>query len=226
MAPRRTFPALAAAAVAAVLSLGAASPARAASCPGADIVPAAGNLAQVAEATHCLLNAERAARGLKPTRHNAQLAQAAAGFSRRMVAERFFGHVAPDGEELETRLVRSRYIAASDDAFAIGENLAWGQGELSTPRALVTAWMNSPGHRANVLHRGYAELGLGFVLGTPSDPSQGATVTAEYGTRPTVAATPRRSGRCAGARTARARAAKAKAARRTCAAKAARRARA
>jgi uncharacterized protein YkwD len=229
MAPRRTFPALAATAVAALLSLGAASPARAAACPGADTVPAAGNLAQVAEATHCLLNEERAARGLKPTRPNAQLAQAAVGFSRRMVSERFFAHVAPDGEELETRLVRSRYIAAADEAFTIGENLAWGQGELSTPRALVNGWMNSPGHRANVLHPGYAELGLGFALGTPQDPSQGATVTAAYGTRPTAAATSRGTQRCGSTRTARTRTAGARAAkvaRRTCAVKPARRARA
>jgi uncharacterized protein YkwD len=225
MAPRRTFPALVLAAVTALLSLGA-SPAQAAGCPGADLVPAPGNLAQVAAATHCLLNEQRAAHGLAPTRENARLAQAGVAYSRRMVAERFFGHVAPDGEELTARLIRAGYIAASDDAFAIGENLAWGEAELSTPRALVTAWMNSPGHRANALRRDYTELGLGFVLGTPRDPSRGATVTAEYGRLDTVATPSRRARRCGSARTARARTAKSKAARRACAAKAARRARA
>jgi uncharacterized protein YkwD len=231
MAPRRTFPALALAAVTALLSLGAVSPAQAADCPGADLVPAPGNLAQVADATHCLLNEQRAAAGLAPTRSNAQLAQAGAAYSQRMVAERFFGHVAPDGEELTTRLLRSRYIAASDE-YTIGENLAWGQAELSTPRSIVAAWMNSPGHRANVLRPEYTEIGLGFVVGTPVDTSQGATVTAEYGLLETVAAaTPRPTRRCAPARTARAGTAKAKAkrakaARRTCAAKPARRVRA
>jgi uncharacterized protein YkwD len=216
MAPRRTFPALAAAAaVAALLSLGVASPARAAACPGADLVPAAGNLAQVVDATHCLLNEQRAAHGLAPTRLNARLAQAGAAFSRRMVAERFFAHVAPDGEQLTTRLRRAGYIAASDD-YMIGENLAWGQAELSTPRAIVAGWMNSPGHRANVLRPQYVEVGLGFVLGTPADASRGATVTAEYGRLETVADAPRRARRCGSARTARARAAKA--ARRSCAA--------
>src|SRR5215210_2616180 len=207
MAPRRTFPALALAAVTALLSLGAASPAQAADCAGADLVPNAGNLAQVADATHCLLNEQRAAAGLAPTRQNAKLAQAGAAYSGRMVAERFFGHVAPDGEELSTRLLRARYIAAADD-YTIGENLAWGQGELATPRAIVVAWMNSPGHRANVLRPQYAEVGLGFVFGTPADPSQGATVTAEYGLleTKTVAKTPRPASRCAAARTARGRA--------------------
>jgi len=132
--------------------------------------------------------------------------------------------VAPDGEELSTRLLRVRYIAASDDDFAIGENLAWGQAELATPRALVAAWMNSPGHRANVLGPRYAEVGLGFALGTPQDPTQGATVTAEYGTRPPVVAPLSRG--CSTGRAAGARARGAKAARRTCAAKPARRARA
>jgi uncharacterized protein YkwD len=222
MAPRRTFPALALAAVAALLSLGAASPARAASCPGADLMPTAGNLAQVADATHCLLNEQRAVRGLAPTRQNARLAQAGAAFSQRMVAERFFAHVAPDGEQLTSRLLRAGYIAASDE-YMIGENLAWGQGDLATPRAIVTAWMNSPGHRANVLRPQYAEIGLGFVVGTPTDPSQGATVTAEYGLLETAAKAPRRAARCAAGRTARARGAKA--ARRACAAKPVRRVR-
>jgi uncharacterized protein YkwD len=226
MAPRRTILALALAAVTALLSLGAASPARAAACPGADLVPAADNLAQVAEATHCLLNEQRAGHGLAPTRANARLAEAGATYSRRMVTERFFGHVAPNGEQLTTRLIRARYIAASDDDYTIGENLAWGQAELATPRAIVAAWMNSPGHRANVLGPRYAELGLGFVVGTPQDPTQGATVTAEYGTREPVVAPLSRIRGCSTARAAGARARGAKVARRTCAAKPARRARA
>jgi uncharacterized protein YkwD len=223
MAPRHNLAALALAAVTVLLSLGAASPARAAACAGADLVPTTGNLDQVAEATHCLLNEQRAAHGLAPTRANARLAQAGAAYSRRMVTERFFGHVAPDGEQLTARLLRAGYIAASDDA-TIGENLAWGQAELATPRAIVAGWMNSPGHRANVLGPRYAEVGLGFALGTPQDPTQGATVTAEYGTRQPVVAPLRRG--CSTGRAAGARARGAKAARSTCAAKPARRARA
>src|SRR5215210_6452899 len=106
-------------------------------------MPAADNLAQVAEATHCLLNEQRAAHGLAPTRANARLAEAGSAYSRRMVTERFFAHVAPNGEQLTTRLLRARYIAASDE-YTIGENLAWGQAELATPRAIVAAWMDSP----------------------------------------------------------------------------------
>jgi uncharacterized protein YkwD len=199
MAPRRPFPRLAALAPLAILllALGSPAPAHAAGCAGADLQPAAGNLPQVAQATVCLLDEQRAARGLTPTRRNARLEQASARYSRRMVAESFFAHVAPDGERLTERLLGAGYIARADD-YVLGENLAWGQAALSTPRSIVTAWMNSPGHRENVLRREFAEIGVAFALGTPEDPTRGATVTSEYGVR-----TPAARGRCAVARSAR-----------------------
>src|SRR4051812_14552407 len=201
MAPRIALPLLTAVAVLALLAgLGSPAPARAADCPGADVVPAAGNLPQVADATLCLLNEERAAHGLAPTRANAHLAQASTAYARRMVAEAFFAHVAPDGQALTARLLDAGYIARGDH-YVIGENLAWGQGELATARKTVDAWMNSPGHRANVLSRDYDEIGLGVVLGTPADRAQGATMTAEYGSRtaaPTARAATARCGRAAG----------------------------
>jgi uncharacterized protein YkwD len=99
-----------------------------------------------------------------------------------MVAQSFFAHVAPDGQSLRARLLRARYIKPFE-GYLVGENLAWAGGTQSTPRAIVAAWMASPGHRANVLHPRYTEIGLGFVVGTPADRSQGATVTANYGGR-------------------------------------------
>src|SRR4051794_84037 len=190
MAPHRTFPPLAAVVLAVLLLAGGSpAPARAADCAGADLVPAAGNLPQVAAATACLLDEQRAVRGLSPTRRNVRLEQASLRYSRRMVAERFFAHVGPDGEQLTARLLGSRYISSSDD-YVIGENLAWGEGDLSTPRSIVAAWMNSPGHRENVLRREFAAIGLGAALGTPQAASGGATITAEGGAR-TAPAAPR-----------------------------------
>src|SRR4051812_27249654 len=55
-------------------------PAGAADCPGADLIPAAGTLPQVADATVCLLNEQRAAHGLAPTRPNVRLAAASAAY--------------------------------------------------------------------------------------------------------------------------------------------------
>jgi uncharacterized protein YkwD len=179
MVPLRVLPVLAATGV--LIGLAAPSGAAAAApCAGADVQPSAGNLSSVSATTHCLLNQERTARGLTPTRSNRRLRTASLSYSRRMVAESFFAHVAPDGQALKTRLRLARYITP-DDGYIVGENLAWASGTQSTPRAIVAAWMASPGHRRNVLHPRYTEIGLGFVLGTPADRSQGATVTANYG---------------------------------------------
>src|SRR3954452_13677564 len=174
--------ALAALAVLAGVAVSAPAPAGAADCPGADLLPAAGTLPQVADATVCLLNEQRAASGLAPTRPNPRLAAASAAYAQRMVAESFFAHVAPDGQQLTARLLGAHYIAAGDE-YVIGENLAWGQGALATPRSTVASWMSSPGHRANVLSPEYQEIGIGIALGTPVDRAQGATMAAEYGTR-------------------------------------------
>ena len=50
---------------------------------------------------------------------------------------------------------------------AAGEALAWAQGRLATPHAIVRAWMHSPPHRAVLLGRGYRDVGIGVALGSP-----------------------------------------------------------
>ena len=63
----------------------------------------------------------------------------------------------------------------------MGENIGWGQGSLATARSMVTAWMNSPGHRENLLSADYNQVGLGLALGTPTDQTWGATYTTDFG---------------------------------------------
>jgi uncharacterized protein YkwD len=202
-----------AAAVLAALALGLPAGAQAADCAGADLVPAAANLPQVGHATLCLLNQQRAAAGAQPLRESPQLTFASAGYSRQMVAQAFFAHEAPDGSTLVERLTTTGYIQAGN-AWSVGENIGWGQSQLSTPRAMVAAWMNSPGHRANILDRGFEEIGLGVALGTPPDRTWGATYTTDFGKRAhdvAVAAGPRavtRKSKRAGARRAPARCAR------------------
>lgn len=162
----------------------------AADCPGADLVPSLSNTVAIGQATLCLLNAERVAQGLAPLTDNPQLDTAALAYSQRMVAESFFAHEAPDGSTLVDRLKGSGYLVA-DDGWVVGENLAWGQGPLSTPRAIMTAWMNSEGHRANILNEEYGEIGFGLAMGTPPDRTWGATFTTEFGTRRALAPVPR-----------------------------------
>jgi uncharacterized protein YkwD len=165
------------------LSLGAPAGARAADCPGANTVPAAGNLPAIGQATLCLVNEQRAAHGMRGVRENARLTSASAGYSQRMVAQAFFAHEAPDGTTLVERLTSARYLDGGDD-WVVGENIGWGQDELSTPRAMVTAWMNSPGHRKNILAADYGDIGLGLAMGTPENAAWGATYTTDFGHRP------------------------------------------
>jgi len=167
----------------AALALAAPAGASAADCPGADLVPDADNLGQVADATVCLLNAERAAGGLGSVSRNGALDQASMSFSQRMVAEAFFAHNSPDGGTLVDRLTGSGYLGGGGAAWAVGENIAWGQAQLSTPASIVRAWMESPGHRANILSDHYGEIGIGLALGTPVDRSWGATYTTDFGSR-------------------------------------------
>ena len=178
LSPRR-----AATFVAAVAALALAAPAgaQAAECgAAADLVPDASNLTQVGQATLCLLNNERATQGLRPVAETPGLTQPSRAYSARMVAERFFAHESPDGGTLVDRLTSAGYIAPDGD-WTVGENIAWGQGPLSTPRSIVAAWMASPGHRKNILTGEYTEIGLGVVTGTPGDTSWGATYTTDFG---------------------------------------------
>lgn len=163
------------------LALGAPAAANASECAGADTVPAADNVAAINQVTLCLLNEQRAAAGVAALTQNPALANASAAYSQRMVAEGFFSHQSPDGGVLVQRLTSARYLNGGED-WVVGENIGWGQGPLSTPRSMVNAWMNSPGHRSNVLSADYREIGLGLALGTPSDRSWGATYTTDFGT--------------------------------------------
>jgi uncharacterized protein YkwD len=163
-------------------------------CPGADAVPAADNLAQVGQATLCLLNRQRAGRGLAVLAENGALSSASRGYAQRMVAQAFFAHESPDGGTLVDRLGAARYLAGDSD-WSVGENIGWGQGALASARSMVDAWMRSPGHRRNILGADYREVGLGLALGTPVDASWGATYTTDFGFRGTAARKPAR--RCA-----------------------------
>src|SRR3954463_1203029 len=168
---------------------GAHASAQTAACPGADLVPTAGNLAQVGQATLCLLNDERAAAGLRPLTIAPALSTPSATYSARMVAENFFAHESPDGTTLTSRLTAAGYISPDGD-WIVGENIAWGQGDLATARNIMVAWMNSPGHRHNILTGEFTEVGVGIVPGTPGDTSWGATYTTDFGNVQGAATTP------------------------------------
>jgi uncharacterized protein YkwD len=153
----------------------------AAACPTPDLDPLAGSPSAVVAATLCLVNAERVDRGLARLDANPKLATAARRYAGDLVDGGYFSHTGRDGSDVGRRLRRVGYVP-NDRAWTVGENLAWGTGVLATPAAIVRAWMNSPGHRANVLDPRYREIGLGFVTGNPARAEGvGATYAAEFG---------------------------------------------
>jgi uncharacterized protein YkwD len=100
------------------------------------------------------------------------------------VSQGFFSHNSLNGKGFVDRIEAAGYMRGARSWF-VGENLVWGNGELSTPANLVKAWMDSPAHRANLLRGRFKELGIGVQRGTPNEASQqnGVTVSSEYGFR-------------------------------------------
>ena len=155
--------------------------ARAASgCPGADDLPAPGNVARIRSATLCLVNAVRRAGGLRPLRRDRRLSRAAAIHSRDMILRGYFSHVAPGGATLVNRLRRARWLPRRPGWLA-GENIGFGEHPLSTPRATVDGWLASSAHRENMLDRTWRLAGAGIVPGIPASVTGGATYTAVFG---------------------------------------------
>jgi uncharacterized protein YkwD len=151
-------------------------------CPNADITANAGNLDAFRAAVVCLHNQIRGAAGLPLLRNANKLRRAAEGHSADMVGNAYFEHTAPDGSTMVDRILASGYVS-EDQGWMLGENLEWGTGTMATPRGAMDAWMESPGHRANILKRGYRNLGVGLVLGTPTRAGDGVTITVDFGTR-------------------------------------------
>src|SRR5205085_12226997 len=115
----------------------------------------------------CLLNAQRAGHGLRPVHSNGKLARAARGMVGLMIKQRFFAHTTPGGRTLVDRIRPTGYMRGR---WQLGENLAWGSGAFATPASIVNGWMHSPGHRANILHAAFRDIGIGIKLG-PASPS-------------------------------------------------------
>jgi uncharacterized protein YkwD len=155
-------------------------------CAGEDLFPTLANLPAVAAATLCLVDQQREAAGLYPLASNPLIALGAAAHDTDMIVRDYFSHVAPGGGTLLSRLIASGYITGAPGGYILGENLAWGTNDQSTPKAVVAAWMKSPDHRANILDPTYRETGIAVLPLVPAsaDPSgaAGATYTEDFAT--------------------------------------------
>lgn len=102
-----------------------------------------------------LVNQRRAQNGLSPLKANWQLSRVARMKSQEMHDKHYFSHTSPTYGSPFTMMNNFgiHFTAA-------GENIAMGQ---TTPEAVMNAWMNSPGHRANILNSSYTQIGVGYV---------------------------------------------------------------
>ena len=107
-----------------------------------------------------LVNSERRANGLSPLVLDSGLCRVAAAKAEDMKNKGYFSHTSPTyGSPFD--MLKSFGISYR----TAGENIAKGQ---KTPQAVMTAWMNSQGHRKNILAQGYTKLGVGYVYNNGS----------------------------------------------------------
>ena len=178
------LPLLACAAVAAACALPAPATAAPAGCASASAEPHSARYVAVRGAVLCLINAERRRRGLPKLRYNRRLATAAGRHARDMVRQRYFSHDSKDGRDFVDRIRRAGYLRGGSGGWSLGENLAWGCGNMASPREIVNAWMHSPGHRNNILSRRFRHVGIAFARDAPfRDADRGATYVTEFGRR-------------------------------------------
>ena len=103
------------------------------------------------------LNQSRRANGESQLRFNRKLGRAAMRHACDMLANDFFDHRGSDGSNSHARVTTVGY-----EACIVAENIAWGYPR---PQQIIDGWMNSPGHRRNMLHPRIEEFGIGITQG-------------------------------------------------------------
>jgi uncharacterized protein YkwD len=154
--------------------------ARRVACASAHAHPAQVSKSLARHATLCLINRQRARHGLRPLRLDPRLNKASTLHSRNMVRQNYFDH-----GNFVARILRASYLRGAR-SWAVGENIAWGTGPLATPAQIVRGWMNSPGHRSNILNPRFRDIGVGIADGAPGAgraAGSGATYTTDFGRR-------------------------------------------
>lgn len=105
-----------------------------------------------------LTNQQRVKNGLPPLRFSPILAAAAMNKGKNMFAENYWAHVSPSGKDPWYWIDKTGYVYT-----VAGENLA---KDFLDPESVVSAWMASPTHRANILNEKYREIGVAVLRGT------------------------------------------------------------
>ncbi|MEU2432332.1 CAP domain-containing protein [Streptomyces sp. NPDC007861] len=128
-----------------------AAPSTTAPKPTTPAAPASGAVARIVE----LVNSERSKAGCSPVTLNATLSKAAQAHSEDMASHKNMSHTGSDGSAPGDRITRAGYSWST-----YGENVAYGY---DTPESVMAGWMDSPGHRENILNCEFKEIGVGLA---------------------------------------------------------------
>ncbi len=118
---------------------------------------------RLAQESILLVNQAREEAGLMPLTESPLLSEVAMAYSNRMATENFYGHEDPEGNQAEDRIAAAGYLAQ-----VTAENIAAGQ---PTAQMVVEGWLESPGHRANIMNPDLREIGAGYAY-TSTPPYQ------------------------------------------------------
>jgi uncharacterized protein YkwD len=130
----------------------------------------------------CLVNQQRAARGLPPLRLDTKLARAGRAYSRRMARQDFFSHRSPGGGRLAGRLRAVRWVRGTA-RWSATEAIGWGMERSSTPARVLKVWLRKKRDR-KVLFSRNTRIGIGVASGLPfRSRCRGATYTLVAGRR-------------------------------------------
>ena len=128
--------------------------------PSVPETEAPGQSSSMAKQVADLVNQERAKAGLAPLTLREDLTGAAQIRARESAVS--FSHTRPDGSGFHTVLTQQQIPYRRS-----GENIAWGQ---PTAQAVMNAWMNSSGHRANILNSSFEYIGVGYYTNSQGTP--------------------------------------------------------
>jgi uncharacterized protein YkwD len=141
------------------------------------LLTASGALAQTRSTAEISLlravNATRTAHGLRPLSVDSTLTRAARAHSLEMLRGGYFAH----GD------FHGRMVAFHVRGPFAGENLAWGNGSFASPSTVISEWLRSPEHRANLLRPSFTRIGIGTTQGSFLGNGSATVMTADFAGR-------------------------------------------
>jgi uncharacterized protein YkwD len=123
-----------------------------------------------------LHNATRVNNGLKPLCVDPRLTKAARSHSREMIEKDYFSHSSYNGESVGQRLKRFGYQRS-----VYSENIAGGSGTYGNPDSTFRRWMNSSGHKSNILDGKFRPVGVGTHTGSYKGTEDYTMYTVDFG---------------------------------------------